>query len=783
MQEIDVFTLEPDAVRGRSKERTTIGALAAQGKVDLLDMPVRLGPGRAPVSRIEIRDAASGVRVVAFNRPEVRNAFDTAMYEEVTAALRAADADADGVGAVVLTGRGSCLHFGPGPGGDGRHRHRAPPSPGPGRGSWACSTCVERALGPPPRRGERRGRRPRLHPARPLRPRAGGRRGAPAGAVRRAGGAARGGQQRAVPRRHGLATSGPGAAHLGLGDARTSWWSSVWPSGCANPAPCSTRRWLSPRASPPTPAAPPGPSPPFCGRRGAMPCEAANRREQAAFATLLEHRGGRRGPGRIRGQGPGIPRALTVRLGITAALTDLDLTPASLAAAARSSASTRSGCPSTPTSRCGRTPRRRWSRACAATTTSAVSTPSSRCPPLPRSPPASGSVPASCWRPSTTPSCWPSRWPHSIISPVAASPSGVGFGWNRAEAEDHGVDFARRHDVVREHLAAMEAIWSADEAEYHGEFVDFDPTWSWPKPRQQPRVRTLIGGGATDTVLSAVVDGRRRLDPHRRQRPDRGRPAPARAGRDSGPRPGRTRGRAVRDHRRSGQARALRPPGDHRGGAARPGRRRGVGAGRAGVAGAPRPLRCHTGIDHDRPHRRHHTPAREHDAAPEDHQRRRPPRRAAAPVGHLAAGPLHGPRPQGRTPRHRRDGAHRRRLLPPDLRPRRAPGRLLGLRGPRLHQQAPRGRRRLRPRRHDDVAHHLRRDAPGLLRAGGPHRRQRGELGRGVACASRPSRASAARPSSRRRTGSWPRPASSPTTTSWSRSGAATAAAGCSRCA
>ncbi len=84
---------------------------------------------------------------------------------------------------------------------------------------------------------------------------------------------------------------------------------------------------------------------------------------------------------------------------------------------------------------------------------------------------------------------------------------GVGFGWNRAEAEDHGVDFARRHDVVREHLAAMEAIWSADEAEYHGEFVDFDPTWSWPKPRQQPRVRTLIGGGASDTVLSAVVAG------------------------------------------------------------------------------------------------------------------------------------------------------------------------------------------------------------------------------------------------------------------------------------
>jgi probable F420-dependent oxidoreductase len=83
---------------------------------------------------------------------------------------------------------------------------------------------------------------------------------------------------------------------------------------------------------------------------------------------------------------------------------------------------------------------------------------------------------------------------------------GVGYGWNRTEAEDHGVDWARRHDVVREHLAAAEAIWSTDQAEYHGEFVDFGPTWSWPKPVQQPRVRTLVGGGANDVVLTAVVE-------------------------------------------------------------------------------------------------------------------------------------------------------------------------------------------------------------------------------------------------------------------------------------
>jgi enoyl-CoA hydratase/carnithine racemase len=63
------------------------------------------------VSRIESAEAAPGVRVIAFNRPEVRNAFDTVMYHEVTAALRAADAD-EAVGAVVLTGRGTAFTSG-----------------------------------------------------------------------------------------------------------------------------------------------------------------------------------------------------------------------------------------------------------------------------------------------------------------------------------------------------------------------------------------------------------------------------------------------------------------------------------------------------------------------------------------------------------------------------------------------------------------------------------------------------------------------------------------------
>lgn len=82
---------------------------------------------------------------------------------------------------------------------------------------------------------------------------------------------------------------------------------------------------------------------------------------------------------------------------------------------------------------------------------------------------------------------------------------GVGIGWNRAEAEHHGVDFVRRWSVVREHLAATQALGSSEQAEFHGEFVDFGPSWSWPKPVQQPRVRTLIGGAARDSVFAAVV--------------------------------------------------------------------------------------------------------------------------------------------------------------------------------------------------------------------------------------------------------------------------------------
>lgn len=82
---------------------------------------------------------------------------------------------------------------------------------------------------------------------------------------------------------------------------------------------------------------------------------------------------------------------------------------------------------------------------------------------------------------------------------------GVGAGWNREEMENHGVDYATRWKLVREKVLAMRAIWSNDEPEFHGELVDFDPIWSWPKPVQPGGPRVLLGAQSS-WVFDRVVE-------------------------------------------------------------------------------------------------------------------------------------------------------------------------------------------------------------------------------------------------------------------------------------
>ncbi|MEO8605707.1 MAG: LLM class F420-dependent oxidoreductase [bacterium] len=71
---------------------------------------------------------------------------------------------------------------------------------------------------------------------------------------------------------------------------------------------------------------------------------------------------------------------------------------------------------------------------------------------------------------------------------------GVGGGWNVEEMANHGTDYKQRWKVLRERVEAMKIIWREDAAEYHGETVNFDPLWSWPKPVQQPNPPIYLGG-------------------------------------------------------------------------------------------------------------------------------------------------------------------------------------------------------------------------------------------------------------------------------------------------
>ena len=318
----------------------------------------------------------------------------------------------------------------------------------------------------------------------------------------------------------------------------------------------------------------PGPSPRSCGRHGrdavarGQPARAGRRSARSSAArsasgTLAEFAAKAR------------RRVLTVRLGITAALTDHDLAPAALAAAVEELGFDSLWLPEHTHLPVREDTAARARRGCrASTTTSAASTRSSRWPRRPPSPRASGSGTGILLAAQHDPILLAKQVATLDHLSAGRVTLGVGYGWNRAEAEDHGVDFG---PPPRRRRASTWRPWRRsgrrDQAEFHGEFVDFGPTWSWPKPVQQPRVRTLVGGGATD-------------DRARRRRPTcadgwipiggsglaaaipRLRALAEEAGRD----PAAADRRPLRDHRRPGQARALRRPRRHRGRAAHPGR-------------------------------------------------------------------------------------------------------------------------------------------------------------------------------------------------------------------
>ena len=84
---------------------------------------------------------------------------------------------------------------------------------------------------------------------------------------------------------------------------------------------------------------------------------------------------------------------------------------------------------------------------------------------------------------------------------------GVGNGWNQDEMENHGTEFKSRHKLSRERIEAMKEIWTREEPEYHGEFVNFDKMKQWPKPVQTPHPPVIVGGAFPFAARRAIRYG------------------------------------------------------------------------------------------------------------------------------------------------------------------------------------------------------------------------------------------------------------------------------------
>jgi alkanesulfonate monooxygenase SsuD/methylene tetrahydromethanopterin reductase-like flavin-dependent oxidoreductase (luciferase family) len=82
---------------------------------------------------------------------------------------------------------------------------------------------------------------------------------------------------------------------------------------------------------------------------------------------------------------------------------------------------------------------------------------------------------------------------------------GVGVGWNVEELANHRpIQWSHRYRALEECVVALRQLWTAEEAEHHGEFFEFDPVWSFPKPVQKPKLPVLLGvGGRLGTQHAA----------------------------------------------------------------------------------------------------------------------------------------------------------------------------------------------------------------------------------------------------------------------------------------
>jgi probable F420-dependent oxidoreductase len=83
---------------------------------------------------------------------------------------------------------------------------------------------------------------------------------------------------------------------------------------------------------------------------------------------------------------------------------------------------------------------------------------------------------------------------------------GIGYGWNKEEMAHHGTRYGERRAILRERILAMKALWADDEASFRGDHVTLEPSWSWPKPTQQPHPPIILGGNAGPKTAADIAE-------------------------------------------------------------------------------------------------------------------------------------------------------------------------------------------------------------------------------------------------------------------------------------
>ncbi|MGW2817826.1 LLM class F420-dependent oxidoreductase [Streptomyces sp. NPDC001415] len=83
---------------------------------------------------------------------------------------------------------------------------------------------------------------------------------------------------------------------------------------------------------------------------------------------------------------------------------------------------------------------------------------------------------------------------------------GLGYGWNKEEAADHGVEWATRRELVRDRMALMRALWAGQPTAYKGEFGSVKASYAFPKPVRDGAPRVLVGGAAGPKLFAHIAE-------------------------------------------------------------------------------------------------------------------------------------------------------------------------------------------------------------------------------------------------------------------------------------